>query len=92
MTDVMIDMANDINDYVINKGHKHSPEAIVEMKKAEMYLRKAFIMHRTFNNLADGMYDMAIDTDETYVKKVNAALIRDFRHIKNRDSMDSYEI
>jgi hypothetical protein len=84
----LISMANEVNDYVAGYGNKHTELGIKELKKFEMYLRKAFIMYRMFTDVADGTYY----ADEDWLKKVNAMLQRDFNHIKQRDNMGSYEI
>jgi hypothetical protein len=84
----LITMANEINDYVNGYGAKHTELGIKELKKFEMYLRKAYIMYRVFTDVADNLYP----TDEDWLKKVNATLVRDFRYIKQRDGLDTYEI
>lgn len=58
-----------------------------ELKKIEMYIRKTYIMIRHANKLAEDDH-----SEETFLTDLNAALIRDQRYVKARDSLDSYSI
>jgi hypothetical protein len=90
----LINMANEINDYVNGYSSQHTELGIKELKKFEMYIRKSFIMYRVFTDVQAGKYvdDTGHTVDENWLKKVNATLVRDFRYIKQRDGIDTYEI
>jgi hypothetical protein len=98
MTDLqqldLINMANEINDYVNGYSSQHTEMGIKELKKFEMYIRKSFIMYRVFTDVKAGIYNDSEEEviDEQWLKKVNATLVRDFRYIKQRDGIDTYEI
>ena len=86
----MIDMANEINEYVTDYGRDHPEIAVKELKKMEMYMRKAYIMYRQFDMLRDE--GVSADDPTAWVRKMNGSLVRDQRYIKMRDGLDEYEI
>ena len=81
----LIDLANDVCDVAEN----YSRDSLThkELKKIEMYCRKTFLMIRHFQKLKEHDH-----TEETFMKDLNAALIRDQKYVKARDNLESYEI
>jgi len=82
----LIDLANEMDEYCKRNTHLDE-DYIKEIKKYEMYMRKAFIMQRGFVALRHN--DM---TPDEMIRTTTAALIRDQKYVKQRDSMDAYQI
>ena len=81
----LINEANDLNFWITE--HNPPDEVRKELKKCEMYMRKAYIMHKWARE-----YSSTELTGEQYIKEVNKALVRDYKYVQVRDNMDAYEI
>ncbi len=81
----LIDEANDICDMVATDCI-YTDATCKELKKIEMYCRKTYLMLRHVEMLRTDL-----DEDE-FLTKLHAALVRDQKYVKVRDSMDSYNI
>lgn len=88
--DDLVLMANEINEYVQEFQYAHSEVGVKELKKMEMYLRKAFIMYRAFTEIRDP--DLPTPADDVWLNAMHNALIKDQRYVKMRDGLDDYKI
>ena len=82
----LIDEANDLNEWINNNSIPDDVKK--ELKKAEMYMRKAYIMHKW----ALRFFNEEETSGEEYIKEVNKALVRDYKYVQVRDNMASYEV
>ena len=82
----LIDKANDINQAVATDC-SYSDVTIKELKKIEMYFRKAYLMHRHVQKLFEEDH-----SEDSFMTDLSAALVRDQKYVKQRDSMDTYDI
>lgn len=64
-----------------------SSPAHKELKKLEMYFRKSYIMAKHLRKLSEDDHSV-----ETFLRDLNAALIKDQRFVKMRDGLEEYEI
>ena len=83
----LIDYANAINEEVSVNKLGYNSETIKELKKIEMYCRKTYIMLVHTDKLIENDH-----SEETFLKDMTAALVRDQKYVKSRDSLDTYEI
>ena len=83
----LIDYANAINEEVSVNKLGYNSETIKELKKIEMYCRKTYIMLVHADKLIEDDH-----SEETFLKDRTAALVRDQKYVKSRDSLDTYEI
>ena len=81
----LIDQAENINEYTTLNEHSNAVNK--ELKKIEMYCRKTYLMLKHFDILLSDRY-----TEDEFINKLTAALIRDQKYVKIRDSLDEYSI
>lgn len=81
----LIDKANHINQSLEALGC--SEQIVKEVKKVEMYVRKTYLMLKFTDDLIDNKL-----TEDEYITMMNAALVRDQKYVKARDSLDTYSI